>query len=139
MVYILIALCVALLALIFRLVCRSRESVYKEDVDRFDEACEGGEVPDGRIYTRLAFEAACACKEKYGEMRYNNANRIVAGEFVREYLRKNYPDLRVVDRIKHATYAVELALLPMKSAVVAQEFACDPEVMGRRTAGYATR
>ncbi|APG76616.1 hypothetical protein 1 [Wenzhou tombus-like virus 3] len=136
---ILILLCVAFLALVFKLVYRSRESVYREDVDRFDRACEGGEIPDGRVFTRLAFEAACACKEKYGEMRYNNANRIVVGEFVREYLRKTYPDLRVVDRIKHATYAVELALLPMKSAVVAQEFAADVEVVGRRTAGYATR
>jgi hypothetical protein len=88
------------------------------------------------VCTRLAFEAAMACKEKYGELRYNNANRLVVGDFVREHLRKQYPDLRNLDRVMHASYAVELALTPTRFALAAQRYSQNRCVVERR-AGVA--
>nr|WPR18411.1 MAG: RNA-dependent RNA polymerase [Owegonang virus 8] len=75
-----------------------------------------------------------ACKEKYGDLRYNNANRLVSGDFCRDYLRKNYPDLRVVDRVKHATYAVELALTPTAYSLACMRYAREESVAARRGA-----
>ncbi len=113
--------------------------IFAEDVHRADAAWTGGDVKDGVVYTKLAFEAAAACKDKYGEMRYNNANRIVAGEYVRTYLRETYPDLRVVDRVMHSTYAVELALLPTPFAAQASGFSSSSAVKARRGGSGAPR
>lgn len=87
----------------------------------------------------MAFAAAAACKEKYGELRCNNANRIVVGEFVRSFLRDNYPDLRVVDRVKHATYAIELALIPTEFAAAARDFSNDSLIQKLRSGSAAVR
>lgn len=57
---------------------------------------------------------------------------MVVGEFVRNYLRENYPDMRNVDRVKHAAIGVELALVPTVFAVDATGFASDTAVRGRR-------
>lgn len=106
------------------------------ELDEFDSLTSGAAGEGLGVCTRLAFEAAMACKEKYGELRYNNANRLVAGDFVRDYLRKQYPDLRVVDRVMHASYAVELALTPTRFALAAQRYSQNPCVVSRR-AGVA--
>lgn len=124
-----VVIAIVLLWLVWR---RPRPDAFAEDVSRTDAAWRGADVPDGVVYTKLAFEAAAACKEKYGEMRCNNANRIVAGEFVRNYLREHYPDLRVVDRVMHSTFAVELALLPTPFAAQAAGFSDSPGVKDRR-------
>jgi hypothetical protein len=100
-------------------------------LEAFDDMVEGGETEVGMV-TRLAFEAAMAFKERHGECRYNNANRLVCGDFVRTYLREKYPDLRVVDRVKHATYAVELALTPTTFAVASARYARETLVSKRR-------
>lgn len=103
------------------------------ELDCFDSMVGGNDGEGLGVCTRLSFEASMACKEKYGELRYNNANRLVVGDFVREYLRTRYPDLRVVDRVKHASYAVELALVPTRFSLAAQRFSQNPCVVKRRT------
>jgi hypothetical protein len=119
---------------------RSRPGEFGGTLASLRAAWEGEEdVVEKQLFTRLAFEAACAAKDKFGEMRYTNANRLIVGDYVRAYLRDKYPDLRVVDRIKHATYAVELALIPTHFAVTTARFARDPEVIGARSHGYAVR
>jgi hypothetical protein len=129
MIYVLIILLCFLAWLVLLWRTRSPESC--PDLRAFDVAGDGAVVEVG-VCTRLAYEAAMACKEKYGDMRYNNANRLVVGDFCRQYLRATYPDLRVVDRVKHATYAVELALTPTLFAVQALRFSREAEVLARR-------
>lgn len=98
----------------------------------FDGLVDGGTPQEVGVCTALAFEVAMEAKDKFGEMRYNNANRLVVGEFVREYLRTKYPDLRVVDRVKHSTYAVELALTPTQFALACQRYGEHRAVRERR-------
>lgn len=102
-------------------------------VGEFDAAVQNGS--GGGVFTDLATEAALAFKEKHGELRYNAANRLLAGEFCRKWLRDEHPDLRRVDAVMHATYAVELALTPLEFSVHASGFAADAGVRSRR--GYA--
>lgn len=116
----------------------TRRRVESEDLTLFDAATNGDVVmADGqsdRVATRIAFETAMACKDKYGELRYNNANRLVVGDFVRDHLRREYPDLRTVDRVMHAAYAVELAMTPTVFAVAAARYAQNRAVVERRGA-----
>jgi len=84
--------------------------------------------------SRPGHAAAIAFKEKFGELRYNNANRCVAGDFVRKWLRDTYPDMRSVDRVRHTEMAVELALLPTEAAVEAAAFAASAAAARRRAA-----
>jgi hypothetical protein len=109
------------------------------DLRSFDAACVGKETTGGTVFTPLAFEAAMACKDKYGEMKYNNANKVVVGEFVRTWFRENKPDLRVCDRVMHAQYAIELALTPTVFAVQATRYAASSTACGRRGAAAASR
>jgi hypothetical protein len=128
-------LCIPALALLWRLTRRVEDAV---DLNLFDAATEGDVAlacgQSGRVATRIAFDAAMACKDKYGELRYNNANRLVVGDFVRDHLRREYPDLRVVDRVMHATYAIELALTPTVFAVAAARYSQNRAVVDRRAA-----
>jgi hypothetical protein len=83
--------------------------------------------------------AMTAFKERYGEMKYNLANRAIAGDFIRGWLQKEYPDMRAVDRIRHCELAIEMALTPSQAALEAAEFARDSAVRARRAAYTAPR
>nr|UUW21103.1 MAG: hypothetical protein [Sanya tombus-like virus 6] len=87
-----------------------------------------------RKLSRAAYLAAIAFKEKYGEMKYTTANRLVAGEFVRCWLRDNYPDMRTCDRVRHATIAVEWCLTPLPAAVEVAEMQQSRSILERRAA-----
>lgn len=85
------------------------------------------------VSTPLTRELAYEFKAEFGELRYNKANRILAGDWVRLRLAK-IPDLRAVDRVKHMDIAIELCLLPTKHAVAASKLARSREVRARRGA-----
>lgn len=68
-------------------------------------------------FTKLSYEASMAFKAKFGEMAYNKANRMLAGEFARGWLKDNNPDMRNCDIVLHSEYAVELALTPTPVSV----------------------
>lgn len=129
MLYIVISL--AIILLVVGLFWWNRRAASCAELEGYDAQVAGG-VAEVGVVTRLAVETAMACKEKYGEMRYNNANRLVVGDFCRDYLRTQYPDLRHVDRVMHSGYAVELALTPTLFAVSAARFAREPLVAERR-------
>jgi hypothetical protein len=95
-----------------------------------------GEAPStGIVVTKPAFAAAMAFKERFGETRYNKANRLLAGEFVRDFFRsEEWRDLRVVDRIRHSEIAIELCLIPTNAAVFAAELRASGAVKSRRAA-----
>lgn len=75
-----------------------------------------------------------AAKAHYGELRCNNANKLIVGEFVRKWFRDNVPDIRNIDIIRHTPMAVELALTPSFAAVEAQDYARSVAVQRRRGA-----
>lgn len=81
---------------------------------------------------RWSHEASIAAKAQFGDLRYNNANRVIVGDFVRKWLRDEYPDIRNVDLVRFVPMAIELALLPSVSSVCAQEFSTDKTVCKRR-------
>lgn len=95
--------------------------------------------PYSGAVSRPAVKAALAFKEKYGEMRYSQANKLIAGEFVRGYLREHYPDLRVVDRVTLAPYAVEWCLVPLLASCAAAELGRDRALEERRAQVSAPR
>jgi hypothetical protein len=82
------------------------------------------------LTTRAARMAAYAFKAEFGELRYNKANRIVAGDWVRKHFRDG--GMRYVDIVRHMDIAVELCLLPTESAVTAARLARTREVAARR-------
>jgi hypothetical protein len=94
---------------------------------------DAGDDLEGISTSRLSRVLAYEFKAEFGEMRYNNANRIIAGGWVRQKL-SEMKDLRKVDMVRHAEMAVELCLLPTAHAVRAAELAKTAEVRGRRAA-----
>jgi hypothetical protein len=84
-------------------------------------------------------KAALAFQERYGVMRYTQANRLVAGDFVRGYLRKEWPDMRMYDRVVHAGYAVEWCFVPLMPTIHAAEIGADPAFERRRGLANAPR
>jgi hypothetical protein len=94
---------------------------------------DAGDDLEGVSTSRLSRVLAYEFKAEFGEMRYNNANRIIAGGWVRQKL-SEMKDLRKVDMVRHAEMAVELCLLPTAHAVRAAELAKMAEVRGRRAA-----
>lgn len=89
------------------------------------------EIPN-TLTTRAARMAAYAFKAEFGEMRYNKANRLIAGDWVRKHFRDG--GMRYVDIARHMDIAVELCLLPTSSAATAAELARTREVRARRAA-----
>lgn len=87
---------------------------------------------DGLVTTRAARMAAYAFKAEHGELRYNKANRVIAGDWVRKHFRAM--DMRDVDIVMHMDIAVELCLLPTSRAVMAADLARTREVRERRAA-----
>lgn len=102
-------------------------------VEGVDEWHQEPEVKVPRV-SRLALEMSVAAKAHFGELRYNNANRIVVRDYLYKWVRETKPDLRNIDLVLHMPMAVELALLPSMAAVQAQQFAVDPAVRERRSA-----
>jgi len=90
------------------------------------------------VSTPYQREIAYAFKAKNGEMKYNAANRLIAGDFVRKYMADN-KDMRDFDKVKLMAVAVELCLLPMAGAVAAAELARSSEFSSRRQAINAPR
>nr|UUW21100.1 MAG: hypothetical protein [Sanya tombus-like virus 5] len=83
------------------------------------------------VSTPYQRELAYRFKAEFGELRYNNANRIIAGEWVRKAMAEN-KDLRLADRVWLAPVTEQLCLLPTRAAVFASALASDPDVIGRR-------
>lgn len=100
-----------------------------EELDQFYE-CEAAP----RRVSPVVAAASAAAKAHYGEMRYNNANKIIVREYISRWLREEYPDMRHIDMIRHVPMAVEAALLPTQFAVTAQQFSEDAAVVRRRAA-----
>lgn len=91
----------------------------------------GPDADGQRVTTRAATMAAYEFKAEFGELKYNKANRILAGDWVR----KHFLDMgmRKVDIVRHMDIAVELCLLPTCNAVRAAELARTREVRERRS------
>jgi len=102
-------------------------------VNVFDVTARGGDGGASPHVSKIAIEAAIAAKVRFGELRYNNANRVIVSEFVREHIMA-LPDIRKSDVLFHAPMATELALLPTEASLLAQRFAEDALVRGRRAA-----
>lgn len=69
-------------------------------------------------------------KAEFGEMAYNKANRTIASEWVRNYMRAH--DWRTVDIVQQFPMVVELCLTPTVAVETASKFASDLLVRGRR-------
>ncbi len=143
--FIIIGGCCCLLALLARALWVTRPSSWSSVMAWYDamgsgeQQVEAGVPVEGRGWSKLAFSAAMAAKEKFGDMKYTNANRLVVGEFVRKWLRSEHPDLRTVDLVRHATIAIELALLPTQTSVLMAGFSKDVLVRERRATINAAR
>lgn len=87
-----------------------------------------------RRVAKPVMEAVIEAKAHFGELRANNANRIIVGEFIRKWFATECPDMRKVDIVKHYPLAVELALTPLESTVAAQQYSNDGFVQRRRAA-----
>lgn len=87
---------------------------------------------NSQLTTRAARMAAYAFKAEFGELRYNLANRRIAGDWIRKHFRDG--GMRNVDIVRHMDIAVELCLLPTSSAVMAATLARTLEVRERRAA-----
>jgi len=80
--------------------------------------------------TRCAVMTAYEFKAEFGELNYNKANRIIAGDWVRKKFKEM--DMRAVDIVRHMSITVELCLVPTTDAVVAASFARALETRKRR-------
>jgi len=102
------------------------------------EELDAGYDDPGRYSTPLQREVAWMFKEKFGEVSNSKANRILAGEFVREhFLAKT--DMRTVDRVRMAPLAIELCVTPVRDAVRAVELGTTDTLAARRKAVNYTR
>lgn len=99
------------------------------DLDAFVES----EVSPKQV-PRWSMDAAIAAKAKFGELKYNNANRIIVDGFVRKWLKEENPDMRTIDIVRFSPIAVELALTPTVPAVMAHGYSLDASVRERRGA-----
>jgi len=90
----------------------------------------GPEAGPEVVSTRVARQVAYEFKAEFGELRYNNANRCIAGDWVRKRFRAM--DMRYVDIVRHMDVCVELCLTPTVHSVGASELARTPEVRARR-------
>lgn len=106
-----------------------------EEVDEFHE-CEDARL---KRVSRVVVEASIASKAHFGELRYNNANKIIVREFIVKWLRLEHPDMRNIDIVRHTPMAVEMALLPTQYAITAQQFSDDASVQRRRAAVSAPK
>jgi hypothetical protein len=77
-------------------------------------------------------EVAYEFKAEFGEMRYNKANRTIAGDWVRKQLRAR--DVRIVDIVRLMDMCVELCLTPTGASVEAAQYARSYEARARRAA-----
>jgi hypothetical protein len=84
------------------------------------------------VTTPYQRQLAYQFKAEFGELRYNKANRIIAGDWCRKAMADN--DVRLTDRVRLLPLAVELCLLPTRHAVQAAELAATYEVRHRRAA-----
>jgi len=92
--------------------------------------------PDLSVYgvsTPYQRELAFEFKAEFGELRYNNANRRIASDYVLKAMSNN-KDLRNCDRVRLYPLTVELCLLPTRDAVTAANLARTLEVRARRSA-----
>lgn len=93
---------------------------------------DGDPDNEGLKSTRAARLAAYAFKAQFGDMKYTKANRIIAGDWIRNHFRDQ--DMRHYDIAMHVPIAVELALLPTVFTVDAANLADDRAVRKRRGA-----
>jgi hypothetical protein len=121
-----LAVCVIVLVVVVRL--WRRPSIGAKLVAAIDSDPEG----NCSITTRAARMAAYAFKAEFGELRYNKANWLVAGDWVRKHFRDM--GMRNVDIVRHMDIAVELCLLPTEAAVLSSSLARTREVRERRSA-----
>jgi len=85
-----------------------------------------------RKFSRAAREVAYQFKAKFGELKYTNANKILAGEFVRNTWAGT--DMRAYDVALHTPMAVEACLTPLVGAVEAATYNRMAAVKARRAA-----
>jgi len=107
--------------LLFLCLPASRAAEVIADLDKADSACK---------LTRCGVMTAYEFKAEFGELKYNKANRIIAGDWVRKKFKEM--DMRAVDIVRHMSITVELCLVPTTEAVVAASFARDLETRKRR-------
>lgn len=121
--------------------CKPRIDPVAESCAAFDAAFSGDDSQLDRVkhVSRPGFAAAMAFKSKHGELRYNNANRMVAGAFVRGYIAEHYHDMRDCDKVRHAMIGEQLALTPTVAAMESTRYAEAPCVRERRAAYTAPR
>jgi hypothetical protein len=98
------------------------------DLDSFDEETISARFATTPIQRKLAYQF----QAKYGVMRYNKANRILASEWVRAEMASM--SMRSIDIVRHMDLTIELCLTPTSSAVHAQELASSRAIRERRAA-----
>lgn len=106
-------------------------------VDEMDEALQPGTVEAHKlahkpITSSLAVAACVEFKEEFGEVSDTKANRLLAHNYVRDWMRKTHPDLRKVDMLLHVPMAVELCLIPTAAAVRAASLQKEGAVKRRK-------
>jgi len=116
--------------------CRERSvegRQYLQELDSFDEDNDSSSALTTAVERRVAY----AFKAKFGELRYNKANQIIANDWVLEEFKTM--SMRNVDIIRHLSMTVQLCLMPTKHAVVAARVASMAAVKERRSAVDAPR
>jgi hypothetical protein len=119
--------CGAICVLIYRWLWPAKKvDPFLVDLDSLDEDSIGF------VTTRVQRKLAYAFQAKFGELRYNKANRIIAGDWVRAEMAAM--EMRNVDIVRHMAVTIELCLTPSSSAVVAAQIAQRRAVRERRAA-----
>lgn len=130
-----VASCTAVWRLVFPL------DAYVQVVAEFDNGPEDGyepkpKRPDAQPVafkeTRIQIKAAYKFKAEKGERKYNNANRLIAEAWVRDYFASL--GMRDIDVVRHMNATVELCLLPSAFAVEARNMANSAAFVSRRAA-----
>jgi hypothetical protein len=96
------------------------------------EAKEPNKSTDDYCGTRIQIKASYKFKAEKGERKYNNANRLIAEAWVRDYFTSL--GMRDIDIVRHMSATVELCLLPSQFAVEASEMANSAAFRARRAA-----
>lgn len=114
---------------------------YVQCVAEFDNGPEEGYEPKPKDAdaepvafkeTRIQIKAAYKFKAEKGERKYNNANRLIAEAWVRDYFASL--GMRDIDVVRHMSATVELCLLPSAFAVEARNMANSAAFVSRRAA-----
>jgi len=97
--------------------------------DSFDDEVETKEAA-GSVTTRVQRLLAYEFKAEFGDLRYNKANRLLAGDWVRKRMKDM--GMRPLHITRLSPMTTELCLVPSVEGIEAQRFAASGLVQGRR-------